>query len=257
MRVGSEMSCAPLVGFISPPAWYDPSPTEFRAIAVDEVRVQQYVLPLQNFDWRLEEVSETELDQILAAQTLGDVGCDVIATVGTPFAWAGLRTADDARARCARLPAASGVPNVMAGIAILDALNVLGARKVGLACTYYSEYWRDLWRSYVEASGFEVLAAHNLADHGLAPRRAVANHDYELPTPAQTEASIRQMARSLPHVEAIAISGAGARTLCFIRELEDELGIPLVAADTALYWSIGKTLQIRLKAEVLSKLSYI
>jgi maleate cis-trans isomerase len=140
MRVGSEMSCAPLVGFISPPAWYDPSPTEFRAIAVDEVRVQQYVLPLQNFDWRLEEVSETELDQILAAQTLGDVGCDVIATVGTPFAWAGLRTADDARARCARLTAASGVPNVMAGIAILDALNVLGARKVGLACTYYSEY---------------------------------------------------------------------------------------------------------------------
>lgn len=109
----------------------------------------------------------------------------------------------------------------------------------------------------MQASGFEVLAAHNLADHGLVPRRAVADQDYQPPTPAQTEASIRQMARRFPNVEAITISGAGARTLSFIRELDDELGIPLVAADTTLYWSIAQILRIRLKAGVLGKLSHM
>lgn len=219
--------------------------------------MQQYVLPLLRFDWRMESVARTEPDQKLAAQTLGEAGCDLIATVGTPFGWAGLETVEEARARCARLAEASGVPNVMAGIAVVDALKVFGARKVGLACTYYSEYWRDLWTAYVTASGFDVLAAHNLADDGLVPRHEAADRDYWAPAPEQTKASVRQMAADYPQVDAVVISGAGARTLSFIGDLEDELGIPVVASDSALYWAISKALNMALKEGVLGGLSRI
>lgn len=249
------MSHVPLVGFISPPAWYDPSPTEFLRLAAAEVRVQQYVLPLLQFDWRLESVAQTEPDQKLAAQTLGEAGCDLIATVGTPFGWAGSKSVEHARATCARLAEASGVPNVMTGIAVVDALNLFGVRKIGLACTYYSEYWRDLWTAHVAGSGFEVLSACNLADHGLVTRHDTADQDYWAPTPEQTKASVRQIVEDCPRVEAIVVSGAGARTLSFIVDLEDELGIPIVASDSALYWSIARTLNLELKEGVLGRLS--
>lgn len=78
----------PIVGFISPSAWYDPSPSEFLRITESAVRVQQFILSLFEVDWRIESITASEPEQMLSARTLGQAGCDVIASVGTPFAWA-------------------------------------------------------------------------------------------------------------------------------------------------------------------------
>ena len=153
----------PTIGFLSPPAWFDPSPAEFPSICTDVVRVQQCPLSLPGFDWRLDSIAGTEPELVTAAATLGDMGCDLVANVGTPFAWAGLASAVEARARQERLAAAAGVPVVMSGIAIIEAFAALGARRVGLACTYYSDHWRDRWAGLVTASGLDVVAAQNLS----------------------------------------------------------------------------------------------
>lgn len=244
----------PQIGFISPPGWDDPSPSEFREICAARVGVQQCSLPISAFDWRIETIGRTEPDQIRAAQSLAAMGCDVIASVGTPFAWAGLASSQDARARCGRLIAASGVPNVMAGIAILDALEALAVRKVGLACTYYADEWRRAWSAYVAASGFEVQAARTLADDGLMAGHGPADQAYWAPSPADIMTSVRNLVRAAPDVEAVAISGAGARTLSFAGDLEAEISRPVVGSDSALYWAIAKTCPVELGPGPLGKL---
>ena len=244
----------PQIGFISPPGWSDPSPSEFREICAATVRVQQYSLPLPAFDWRIETIGRTEPDQIRAAESLSAMGCDVIATVGTPFAWAGLDASQDARARCGRLTAVSGVPNVMAGIAILDAFEAMAVRKVGLACTYYADEWRRAWSAYVAASGFEVRAARTLADDGLVAGHGPADEAFWAPSPANIVTSVRNLVRAAPDLEAIAISGAGARTLSFAGDLEAEIGRPVVGSDSALYWAIAKACPVELEPGLPGKL---
>ncbi len=243
------------VGFISPPGWADPSPAEFQAVCADQVLVQQCPLLLPGFDWRIDSIAMTEPELMVAARTLGDMGCDLVAKVGTPFAWAGLRSVAEARARRDRLADATGVPVVMSGIAILDAFAALGADRVGLACTYYSDDWTQRWARFVQASGVEVLVAQNLAEQGLMPPHDDAERAYWAPTAEQISECVRRIAKIAPKTEAIAISGAGSRTLTLVHALEAETGRPVIGSDTALYWAVARTAGVRLKPSVLGSLS--
>lgn len=76
------------IGFISPPSWFDPSPGEFPSVCMEEVRVQQTILPPPEFSYTLEGIAATGEGLVLCARLLRAAGCDVIAQVGTPFAWA-------------------------------------------------------------------------------------------------------------------------------------------------------------------------
>src|SRR5210317_486977 len=156
------------VGFLSPPDWYDPSPTEFYHLCGGKVRVQQSVLAIADMDWSLEAIAASCEQQSIGARALASTGCDVIALVGTPFGWAGLHSVDAARARARNLSAAAGVAVVTTGVAIVDALQALGARRVGLACTYYSSAWKRAWSAFICASGFDAHA-HSFADDGIMP----------------------------------------------------------------------------------------
>jgi maleate isomerase len=244
------------VGFISPPGWVDPSPAEFPTVCADRVQVQQCPLSLPGFDWRLDSIARTEPELLAAARALGDMGCDLVANVGTPFAWAGQASVDEARARQGRLADAAGVPVVMSGIAIIDACTALGADRVGLASTYYSEDWTSRWARYVQASGVDVVAAQNLAGQGLMPQHDdAADRAYWAPTAEQIAESVRRIAAAAPEAEAIAISGAGTRTLTLIHALEAETGRPVFGSDTALYWAGAKTAGVELKAGILGRLT--
>lgn len=190
-----------------------------------------------------------------AARSLGDMGCDVVAKVGTPFAWAGLASVTEARARAQRLAAAAGVPVMMSGIAIIDAFDALGADRVGLACTYYSDDWTDRWARYVRASGVEVIAAQNLAGQGLMPQHHEADRDYWTPSADQISACVRRIAEVAPDAQAIAISGAGSRTLNLVHVLTTETGRHIVGSDTALYWAVAKAAGVELKPGILGSLT--
>ena len=244
------------IGFISPPGWFDPSPREFPTVCADQVQTQQCPLSLPGFDWRLDSIVRTEPELLAAARALGDMGCDLVANVGTPFAWAGQASVTEARAKQERLTDAAGVPVVMSGIAIIDACAALGADRIGLASTYYSDDWTSRWTRYIQASGVDVVAAQNLAGQGLIPQHNdPADRTYWAPTAEQICESVRRIAAAAPEAEAIAISGAGSRTLTLIHALEDETGRPVFGSDTALYWAAAKTAGVELKAGVLGSLT--
>jgi maleate cis-trans isomerase len=243
------------IGFISPPGWFDPSPAEFPTVCANDVRVQQCPLALPNFDWRIETIAGTEPSMMSAAGALGDAGCNLVAKVGTPFAWAGFDSMAEARARQDRLSAAAKVPAVMAGIAILDAFKALRAQRVALACTYYSDDWMAQWARFVGASGFEVIAAQNLAGQGLMVPHGDDDRDYWAPTAEQIIESVLRIARAAPRAEAIAVSGAGSRTLSLIATLEAETGRPVFGSDTALYWAVARTAEVELRPGILGRLT--
>ena len=231
------------VGFISSPGWLDPTPDEFRALTKGTVAVQQTFPDLPNFDYRTDSLIECEPQLIRAAQQLAGVGCSIIAVVGTPFGFVGYQNMDQARARLKRMQAACGVECLSSIAAIIETLDTWQVRKVALACTYYPQQWRDAWAAFVTNSGFEVLSSESLIDHGM-----MAHHEpheiKDYPAPEQITGSALKMANDFPAADVIVINGSGSRTLAITDRLRDQSGKRILAADTALYSKLAKTLDI-------------
>jgi maleate isomerase len=246
----------PTVGFLTPPESFDPAVFEFPTLVDEPVRVQQCPTPLLGFEYRIRAVARVEAAVAAAARMLAEMGCDVIAQTGTPFAWAGTGSEEAAKARRARISAqAKGVPVVMAGLAIPEALRRLGVRRVALACTYYPDDWRDAWADFARTCGFEAVYARSLQDEGIVPSTAdMADLGWSM-TDDLTHAAVRAAADSAPEAEAIAVTGAGTRTVPLLAELEAEIGRPVVGADTALYWATARTLGLAIKPDALGRLS--
>jgi maleate cis-trans isomerase len=242
----------PLVGFLSPPDWHDPSPAEFLELCGHAIRIQQYTLALPAMDWSIEAIAASEPEQLRGVKALATTGCDVIALVGTPFGWAGLNSLDEARARAERLCDATGVPVITTGVAIIEALQALGVSKVGLACTYYPNEWKRAWSEFVTAAGFKV-SAHSFIDDGIMPKDGKTSAEFWNPAPQRIVASVHNLLRSHSYIEAVVISGAGARTLALISDLESELGVPVMGSDTALYCALGKHLNLELALGSIGK----
>ncbi|MGI9550280.1 MAG: hypothetical protein ACR2MT_03695 [Aurantibacter sp.] len=50
------MNEKPIIGFISAPAWFDPTPSEFPTVVEEGVLTQQAPLLLPEFDYQLETI---------------------------------------------------------------------------------------------------------------------------------------------------------------------------------------------------------
>lgn len=232
----------PTVGFISPPGWYDPAPSEFPTVCKEAVRTQQMPLPLPDLDWRLESVANAGEALALSSRLLGQSGCDVIAQDGTPFAWAGVGSEEAARERCRALARAAGVPAHMTALAVVDVLRALGANSLALAATYYPPDWRDAWAHFVGLCGFDTVYVANLTDQGLATASDLMSEYGWSMTPELARAAILRAAKDAPTADAIVVTGIGARTLALLNEVESVAQRPVVGADTALYWAIIREL---------------
>lgn len=246
----------PVAGFLSPPHWCDPSPEEFRSICAKNIATQQAMIPLYNFPYgTIANVAGAFPEMLATARLLGSAGCDVIASTGTPFGWAGTDTEALARSRNQLLSETAGVPVVMAGLAIIDALKALGATRVAISTPYYNEEWRIAWGRIVKSSGISVLAIQSMDQQNLVPKDSpVDDHGWAM-TSELIEESVRRAVKSSPGAQAAIITGAGSRTLTLTPGLERELGIPVLASDTALYWSLAERLGVPLKDGCLGSLS--
>ncbi|MBM4439993.1 MAG: hypothetical protein FJ027_06215 [Candidatus Rokubacteria bacterium] len=123
----------------------------------------------------------------------------------------------------AKMEALAGCPAITAARAILAALTHLGARRIAVAVPYSAEmlalgatYWKD--------AGLDVAAQHRL--------EGVTNI-YE-----ETEARAYALGRSadLRDADALLISGTGLPTAGIVQRLEEELGTPVITAQTAALW---------------------
>ena len=236
----------PTVGFVSAPAWFDPAPTEFPAVVEEDVRTQQAPLLLPEFDYRLGSIARVQHDLDHCARSLQAMGCDLVAQVGSPFAWASARSESEARARNESMARSATLPTIMTGLAIVDGLRALGANKIALNCTYYDVPWRDGFAAFLKMCGFDLIHLSTLSEQGLAEPGA-GLHDYGWSmTPDLTFRSIQAVANAAPAAEAIVVTGAGTRTLAIFNDLEAQTKCPIIAADTILYWAIACALNLTL-----------
>lgn len=243
---------APAIGFIAPPGWADPSPEEFPSVCADPVGTRQVQLATPTFDPWIGSPDRMEPEITAAATALAGMGCTVAARTGPPFAWAG--SVAEARARQQRISAAAGIAAIADGLAIIDALQALGARKVALACSYYTDTWSKRWADFVAAAGFEA-SARTFADQGLWPEPGHPDRADRHPTETETADHVRRMVAEFGHCDAVAVMGAGTRTLALIKGLEAEIKRPVIGADTALYWAAAKAAGVALKPAMLGALT--
>jgi len=241
------MEKAPIIGFISAPAWFDPAPFEFHSVIGEDVQTQQAPLLLPEFDYRLRSIASVQEDLNLCARSLKAIGCDVVAQVGSPFAWSCVTSEPEARSRNASMAAAADVPCLMTGLAIVDGLRALGATRVAVNCTYYESDWRDAFASFLSMCGFSALHVSTLSDQGLGEADAkMADYGWSMTHDLACE-SILSVAQQSPDAEAIVVTGAGTRTLEILCEMESQTKRPIIAADTILYWAIARKMHLTLK----------
>ncbi len=238
------------VGFISAPAWFDPAVTEFPTVVEERVQTQQAPLLLPEFDYRLEGIASVQAELSLCAQSLKAMGCNLVAQVGSPFAWACASSESEARSRSEVMTNSTNIPSIMTGLAIVDGLRSHDVKKIALNCTYYGSDWRDGFANFLSICGFDTIHVSNLSDQGLiAADSKIANFGWAM-THELTSKSILAVAEASPSAEAIVVTGAGTRTLKILSDLESEIKRPIVAADTVLYWAIAKNLGLTLKPEM-------
>ncbi|MET9610580.1 maleate cis-trans isomerase [Streptomyces sp. NPDC006512] len=121
---------------------------------------------------------------------------------------------------------AHGLPVVATCAAVVEALRVLGAARIGLVDPpWFDTTLNDLGRGYYEEAGFEVPYAAPCAlpgGQGLIGPRAL--HDW--------------VAARLPDTaDAVVIGGNGFRAVGAIDALETTLGRPVLTANQVLLWA--------------------
>jgi maleate isomerase len=247
------------IGFISAPAWFDPAPAEFTKVVIETVRTQQAPLLLPEFDYRLDSIASVHNELNLCAKSLKAIGCDVVAQVGSPFAWACAKSEEEARMRNESMEKAADIAVIMTGLAIVDGLRALNVNDVAVNCTYYETDWRDGFAAFLKICGFNTLHVSTMADQGLIASSAkMEDYGWSM-TPELTSRSILAVAAASPDAEAIVVTGAGTRTLAILSDMEAQTNRPIVAADTVLYWAIARKLNLTLHPLMgsLSKLNKI
>ncbi|KAA1003509.1 arylmalonate decarboxylase [Paraburkholderia panacisoli] len=198
---------------------------EIQAMAPEGVQFLTTRLPFRDTSI---ESDRTLIDDIeLHAQLLADAKVDLIATNCTA---AGVVNGPEAIN--ARVEAATNIAAVTTIEAVLAACDAVGARKLGLV-TAYGPHVVAKEKTFLAERGFEVVAESS---------RACAT-PYEQGT-LSPEVWL-QIATSLPReFDALLISCAGIRVSSVIQSIEDGIGRPVIASNSALLWYCLKKLGV-------------
>lgn len=242
------------LGLIAAPGWFDPTLAEFDAITQENIVSTQTILAPKDFDYSFEAMSQLEPHFNQAARLLVQAGSEIIAQVGPVFSFFSGRTPQGARDLQDRVSSACGVPVILHGVAILDALAQFKSQKIALACPYYDEEWKDKFLTFITPLGLSIEACQSFVDQGLFPdQHAVYDRHYCF-SDDEIKQNIRLTHQAAPEAELVFVAGAGVRFLPIIQALEDEIGIPILSADVALHWAMAKALNATINNDDLGKL---
>ena len=239
------------VGFISPPGWFDISPTEFLRIAPENTIVMQTTMRPRSFNYSVEDFIAAESELSACANSLSAAGADVMAQFGYPFSfvhgWEGAQQVQQ------RVQSNSATPFVMMGVEVVHALRHLGCRSIAVATTYYSAKMANLLTAYLAEAGQNIALAENWQSQGMATdtdsdvfigEGELDPMDWETPVHA-VEKAVRQVASGSPDADCVLVTGGGMRLLHIADRLEKEVGKTIVAGDLSLYWGILRRLGIK------------
>ncbi len=239
------------VGFITPPGWFDISPTEFLRIAPKNTIVMQTVMRPHTFGYSVDEFLAAEPELTACANSLSAAGADVMAQFGYPFSF--VHGWDGAQQVQQRIQSSSATPFVMMGVEVVHALRHLGCRSIAVATTYYSAKMANLLTAYLAEAGQNIALAENWESLGMATgtdsdvfvgEDELDPMDWQTPVHA-VEKAVRAVSQNAPDADCILVTGGGMRLLHIAERLEKEVERPIVAGDLALYWGFLRRLGIK------------
>ena len=171
-----------------------------------------------------EEQDRCVLELELESRKLGDAEVDVIVFAATAPTLAKGKGYD--RELIKRMEDASGRPATTAATGFVDALNLLGARKIAIGQPW-SKTMEKPMVAFMEASGFEVIHSEVVGIvSGVELGRVGPENAYELG---------RKTDR--PDADAIIMPGGNWGCMSVVQRLEDELGKPVIVNNAVSLWA--------------------
>jgi len=243
------------VGFTCPPHDWDAAPSDFSGICPSTVGVHGWMLHVPDYRHKLEQ--RTQRFEILDefVHCMANNGADVCAQVGSNWVHASGLGVNGIHDFCKKMKDKHGVPFHMAGYAMVEALRAMDVEKVALNAAYH---WPDWWKGtvgFLKEAGFDVVWAGNFADQGWFKTQEDVNACRWVFDADLVKKSFEYVAEKAPGADVYLSqgmvnfrtgpNGQPQRMLHQTTMLETLLGKPVVAHDTALYWRIFKTLDLK------------
>jgi len=239
------------VGFVSPPAWFDISPSEFLRVAPKNTVVMQTIMRLPDFDYSIEQFIKAVPELGTCFDSLVSAGADVVAQFGYPFSLVhGWEKAKQIQKDIRRN---KGIEFVMMGIEVVNALRHLKCNSIAIASTYYSKKMSKILHNYLLEAGLNVLQSENWQLQGIVDDKSSSLFigsaeldpmDWKTPVHA-IEKAVRSVNKNTPNADCILVTGGGMRLLDLAESLEEEIKKPIIGGDITLYWGILRRLGIK------------
>jgi maleate isomerase len=198
---------------------------QFRAMAPDGVAIHVSRVPFRDVETFADPPGVDNATDLLAKLPLQGI---VFGFTAGSY----LLGADGEHALVARLEQRSnGIPVTMPCAAVVAGFRALGARRLGLFHPpWYTDDWDQRGVDYFQSQGFEVMQSIH-----WTPRYEVPHPNLgQTVNPMDMYEWVRKNAR--PDVDGVFIGGNGWRTIGVIAALEEDLGRPVLTADSAAFW---------------------
>jgi maleate cis-trans isomerase len=140
------------------------------------------------------------------------------------------------RSLVAKLEETTGIPAVTMARAAVEALRVLGVRRVAVA-NPYTEGSNKWVRAFLEAYGIEVVALRGME---IADSWSIAQL-----APSVALDLGREVLEQANNAEGLFLSCGNLRTIEILDQLEQETGRPVVSSNQAMLWYALKVLGIK------------
>jgi len=161
-----------------------------------------------------------------AAQMLASQGANAIIVMGTSLTfYKGAAFNKELQQNIAK---ATGLPATTMSTAILEGLKAVGGRRLAVATAYNEEVSRRL-RSFLEESGFEVLALKGMGIERFEDRPPVTSDEL-----LNFSASVWE---SAPKSDALLVSCGALKTLDLLAPLEQRCKVPVVSSLPHAIWA--------------------
>ena len=224
------------VGFLAPPTFWNDVPLDFLRVAPDGTSVAGAFIPARGMGrtmagFSLDRIAEALPAMQEAARDLAVAGADVVAQFGIPFS---LVHAERARETQSQVADAAGVPVVLMGAAMLDALDDLGVRRIAIAGGYYTPGdWTSMARRGFASNGFDVIFQESWVEQGIVSSFEESDRLAWEQDAGVTKAHVLKTAERAGHgVDAIVVCGGGLRLFGHAAELEAATGLPVLSEET-------------------------
>jgi maleate cis-trans isomerase len=189
-----------------------------RVLATGPSTREAFVRMEQALDLATEQLATAEVDVVAYGCTTGSIVCPLPTLI---------------RAMTEK----AGVPALTTAAAAVAALRAMGAQRIAVG-TPYNDYLNESEERFLREYGFDVVALRSLKlpDTG-EPRRLIG----QIPAEA-----VYRLARAVdrPEAQAVFISCTNLATLEVIRDLEHELGKPVITSNQATFWACLRVLGI-------------